>query len=104
MQKKEGEGAKNLKNVVINAISKVLHSKLEDFTNNIKERIEHTKKVIVERIFSSILIIIAFVFLVLAFAFYLIEYKYLTRTLAFLITAGILFLFAFIVKYHSMKK
>ncbi len=98
------EGVKNLKKVILESISKVLHSKLEDFAANMKEKINHTKKVIIERIFSSIIIIIALIFLAIAFNFYLIEYRGLTKTLAFLITAGVLFLLAFIVKYHSMKK
>lgn len=104
MPKKEGDKIKNLKKVILEAISKVVHSKLEDFMDNIKERINHAKKVIVERFFSSVLMIIAFVFLVLTFTYYLIEYQGFTKTIAFLITAGVLFLFSFIIKYHSLKK
>ena len=104
MAKKEGDKLKNIKTVILQAISKVIHSKLEDFTYHLKERINHTVKVIVERIFSSILMIIAFIFLILAFTYYLIEYQYFTKTGAFLITAGALFLVSFIIKYHSLKK
>lgn len=103
MPKKEGDKVKNLKKIVLESISKILRSKLEDFSSNIKERINHAVKVIVERVFSSILMIVAFIFLVLAFTFYLIEYQGFTRTIAFLITAGALLLVSFIIRYRSKK-
>jgi len=98
------EGGKDWKEVLVKALSNVMHSKLEDFGKNFKEKLDHTKKVLVERFFSSILVLIAFIFLLISFSSWLIEYQRLTKTFAYLITAGIIFLFAFILKYQSMKK
>lgn len=102
MQKK-GSEAKDWKKIILGTVSKIFKDKLEDFVLNMKERIHHTMKVIAEKVFSSVLMIIAFVFLVIAFTFYLIEYQQLTKTLAFLITAGVIFLFSLIIRYHSKK-
>ncbi len=103
MAKKEGDTVSNLKKKILESLSNVIHSKLEDFAANIKKKIEHMKKVIIERIFSSILMIMAFIFLVLAFTYYLIEYQGFTKTIAFLITAGALLFVSFIIRYQSKK-
>lgn len=97
------EGTRDWKKIISGAASKIFKDKLEDFVLNMKERIHHTMKRITEKVFSSVLMIIAFVFLAIAFTFYLIEYQQLTKTLAFLITAGVIFLFSLIIRSHSKK-
>ncbi len=102
MPKKKGE-EKNWKTALLGTVSRIFKDKLEDFTFNMKEKIHRTIKIITEKIFSSVLMIIAFIFLLIALTYYLIEYQHLTKTLAFLITAGVVFFFSLIIRIHSKK-
>jgi len=91
------------KKIITGTASKIFKDKLEDFASNFKQKIHNTIKIVVEKILSTILMLIAFIFLTVAFTYYLIEYQDLTKTLAFLITAGVVFLFSFVVMYKSKK-
>ena len=103
MDEKKGDKEKNLKTVIIDTVSNIIHTKLDDFVENIKTRINHTKKVLIEKLFSLILLLIGMIFLLISFTYFLIEYLNLSKSVSFFIVAVIIFVFAFIVKYHSDK-
>lgn len=102
MSKDKKEG-KSFKTVIADIFSNIFHAGIDDLKYNIKDKIKRTKENIIAGLFSSILILIALVFLAISFTNFLVEYQHYNKTTAFLITSGVLFLFAFIVRYRSLK-
>lgn len=97
----------NIKDIVMSVISSrlvsVIKDNLREFMDEVQERIYHAEKVILQKLFATIILSLGAVFVILSSVFYLKEYQQWTSTQSFLVVGLILIVVSFAMKYFIMK-
>lgn len=96
-----------LKDTIMSVVSSkvigAVRDNLKDFMKDVQEKIYHTEKIILQKLFATVILSLGAVFVLVGVITYLQEYLFWNKTQSFMIVGLVLILVSFTMKYFIMK-